>query len=57
MDKGTDPELKAFAAAMMQEHHALLVRGEELQKQLSLSIVTSRGPWRFRRGSRRTRRL
>jgi putative membrane protein len=37
MDKATDPELKAFAAAMMQEHHALRVKGAELQKQLSLT--------------------
>lgn len=37
MDKATDPELKAFAAAMMQDHHALRVTGEKLQKRLSLT--------------------
>lgn len=32
-----DPEVKAFAAAMMQDHHALRLDGEDLAKRLSLT--------------------
>jgi putative membrane protein len=37
IDKASDPEVKAFAAAMMQDHHALRLKGEQLEKQLSLT--------------------
>jgi len=37
IEKATDAEVKAFAAAMMQDHHALRVKGEQLEKQLSLT--------------------
>lgn len=37
IEKATDAEVKAFAAAMMQDHHALRVEGEQLEKQLSLT--------------------
>ncbi len=33
----SDPEVKAFAAAMMQDHHALRLDGEDLAKRLSLT--------------------
>jgi putative membrane protein len=35
--KASDPEVKAFAAAMMQDHHALRLKGEQLEKQLSIT--------------------
>jgi putative membrane protein len=37
IEKATDAEVKAFAAAMMQDHHALRVKGEQVEKQLSLT--------------------
>jgi putative membrane protein len=37
IEKATDAEVKAFAAAMMQDHHALRVKGEQLEKELSLT--------------------
>lgn len=37
IDKASNPEVKAFAAAMMQDHHALRLKGEQLEKQLSLT--------------------
>jgi len=37
IDKATDPEVKAFAASMMEEHHALRVNGEQLVKKLSIT--------------------
>jgi len=37
IEKATDAEVKAFAAALMQDHHALRVKGEQLEKQLSLT--------------------
>lgn len=37
IEKASDAEVKAFAAAMMQDHHALRVKGEQLEKQLSLT--------------------
>ncbi|MGE5231494.1 MAG: DUF4142 domain-containing protein [Deltaproteobacteria bacterium] len=33
----SNPEVKAFAAAMMQDHHALRLDGEDLAKRLSLT--------------------
>ncbi len=35
--KATDPEVKAFAATMMKEHHELRVKGEELAKKLGVT--------------------
>jgi len=37
IEKATDAEVKAFAAALMQDHHALRVKGEQVEKQLSLT--------------------
>lgn len=37
IEKASDAEVKAFAAAMMQDHHALRMKGEQLEKQLSLT--------------------
>ena len=37
IEKAADAEVKAFAAAMMQDHHALRLKGEQLEKQLSLT--------------------
>ena len=37
IEKASDPEVKAFAAAMMQDHHALRLKGEQLERQLSLT--------------------
>ena len=37
LDHAGAPEVKAFAAAMMQEHHALRTKGERLEERLSLS--------------------
>ena len=37
IEKASDPEVKAFAAAMMQDHHALRVTGEQLERRLSLT--------------------
>jgi putative membrane protein len=37
IEKASDAEVKAFAAALMQDHHALRVKGEQLEKQLSLT--------------------
>lgn len=37
IDKASNPEVKAFAAAMMQDHHALRLKGEHLEKQLSIT--------------------
>jgi putative membrane protein len=35
--KATDPEVKAFAATMMKDHHELRVKGEELAKKLGIT--------------------
>lgn len=35
--KATDPEVKAFAAMMMKDHHELRVGGEELAKKLGVT--------------------
>jgi putative membrane protein len=35
--KATDPEVKAFAATMMKDHHELRVKGEELAKKLGVT--------------------
>lgn len=37
IEKASDAEVKAFAATMMQDHHALRMKGEQLEKQLSLT--------------------
>ncbi len=37
IDRASAPEVKAFATAMMQEHHALRVKGEQVERQLSLT--------------------
>lgn len=37
IEKATDAEVKAFAAAMMQDHHELRLQGEQLEKRLSLT--------------------
>jgi putative membrane protein len=36
-EKATDPDVKAFAALMMAEHHALRLEGELLEKRLSIT--------------------
>ena len=37
IEKASDAEVKAFAAAMMQDHHALRVNAEQLERRLSLT--------------------
>jgi putative membrane protein len=37
IDKATDPEVKAFAMSLMEDHHALRVKGEELVERLSIT--------------------
>lgn len=36
-EKATDPDVKAFAALMMAEHHALRLEGDLLEKRLSIT--------------------
>jgi putative membrane protein len=35
--KATDPEVKAFAATMMKDHHELRIKGEEVAKKLGVT--------------------